>query len=50
MDKWITFQVTHLSTGTTTTTLGNTYSEATTTISVTLSIDATRSPFDKQSF
>lgn len=43
MDKWITLQVTHLSTGTTTTiSLGNTNSEAITTTSVTLNIDAIR--------
>ena len=40
--KGIPFHVTHLSIGTTTTTPGSTYSEATTGISVTLSIEAIR--------
>ncbi len=45
MDKWITLQAIHLSTGTTTTiSLGNTNSEAITTTSVTLNIDAIRNP------
>ena len=45
MDKFITFQVTHLPTGIMIiNTLGNTISEAITTFSVTVSIDAIRTP------